>query len=102
MIGKHIADRSDRCACKHLLNQCAPLPYVWENHFTTICRRHFRNHSKMINMSANPACPIDVEDPINARILAVSEDQLQGFWRDPISELANRIRRWSLIVCEPC
>jgi hypothetical protein len=31
--------------------------------------------------------PIDFSDPINTKILAVSEDQLQGFQQDPIGEI---------------
>ena len=40
----------------------------------------------------NPPRPIPVElaDPINATILSVSEDQLQGFHVDPFSEIALR------------
>jgi DNA-binding Lrp family transcriptional regulator len=34
--------------------------------------------------------PISTTDPINARILAVSEDRLQGFQRDPIGEIARQ------------
>ena len=34
--------------------------------------------------------PIDFNDPINARILAVSEDQLQGFQEDPIGEIVRQ------------
>ena len=34
--------------------------------------------------------PIDFNDPINARILAVSEDQLQGFHEDPIGEIVRQ------------
>jgi DNA-binding Lrp family transcriptional regulator len=34
--------------------------------------------------------PIAIDDPINARILAVSEDKLQGFQRDPFGEIARR------------
>ena len=34
--------------------------------------------------------PIDFNDPINARILAVSEDQLQGFQDDPIGEIVRQ------------
>jgi len=33
--------------------------------------------------------PIDTTDPINARILAVSEDRIQGYPRDPIGEIAR-------------
>ena len=34
--------------------------------------------------------PVQVDDPINKAILAVSEDQLQGFQRDPLGEIAHR------------
>lgn len=33
--------------------------------------------------------PIEIGDPINARILAVSEDKIQGFQRDPFGEIAR-------------
>ena len=33
--------------------------------------------------------PVEFNDPINARILAVSEDQLQGFQCDPFGEIAR-------------
>jgi DNA-binding Lrp family transcriptional regulator len=31
-----------------------------------------------------------IDDPINARILAISEDQVQGFCADPMSEISRR------------
>ncbi len=34
--------------------------------------------------------PISTTDPINAKILAVSEDGLQGFQRDPLGEIARQ------------
>jgi DNA-binding Lrp family transcriptional regulator len=34
--------------------------------------------------------PVAIADPINARILAVSEDQLSGFQTDPFGEIAAR------------
>lgn len=34
--------------------------------------------------------PVSTTDPINARILAVSEDRLQGFQRDPLGEIARQ------------
>ncbi|MBV9439592.1 MAG: Lrp/AsnC family transcriptional regulator, partial [Candidatus Eremiobacteraeota bacterium] len=34
--------------------------------------------------------PIWIEDPVNAAILAVSEDRLQGFQLDPFGEIARR------------
>ena len=33
--------------------------------------------------------PVDFSDPINAKILAVSEDRLQGFQQDPIGEIVR-------------
>ena len=34
--------------------------------------------------------PVDFKDPVNARILAVSEDRLQGFKGDPLGEIARQ------------
>ena len=34
--------------------------------------------------------PVWIDDPVNAAILAVSEDRLQGFQRDPFGEIAER------------
>lgn len=34
--------------------------------------------------------PVGTQDPVNQRILAVSEDQLQGFQRNPLEEIARR------------
>jgi len=34
--------------------------------------------------------PVRIDDPVNATILAVSEDQLEGFQRDPLGEIARR------------
>jgi DNA-binding Lrp family transcriptional regulator len=34
--------------------------------------------------------PVAIADPINARILAVAEDQLSGFQTDPFGEIASR------------
>ena len=39
---------------------------------------------------AAPVVPIDIADPINAQILAVSEDRIAGFLVDPITEIANQ------------
>ena len=33
--------------------------------------------------------PVDFKDPVNAQILAVSEDRVQGFQRDPFDEIAR-------------
>ena len=34
--------------------------------------------------------PVQIDDPVNVAILAVSEDRLQGFQRDPMGEIARR------------
>src|SRR5213596_2274326 len=34
--------------------------------------------------------PVEHNDPINAKILAVSEDEIEGFVREPFEEIANR------------
>jgi DNA-binding Lrp family transcriptional regulator len=34
--------------------------------------------------------PVDIADPINGRILAVSEDRLQGFCPDPVAEISRQ------------
>jgi hypothetical protein len=33
--------------------------------------------------------PVSTQDPVNAQILAVSEDRIQGFQRDPLGEIAR-------------
>src|SRR6266480_6661355 len=34
--------------------------------------------------------PFQISDPINAKILAVSEDRVQGFQRDPLGEISGQ------------
>ena len=34
--------------------------------------------------------PVEHNDPVNARILAISEDKIEGFVRDPFEEIARR------------
>jgi DNA-binding Lrp family transcriptional regulator len=34
--------------------------------------------------------PVEHNDPINAKILAISEDKIEGFVREPFKEIANR------------
>src|SRR6185436_18682872 len=33
--------------------------------------------------------PVEFNDPLNAKILAVSEDRVQGFVREPLAEIAR-------------
>lgn len=41
-------------------------------------------------MNASTAAPFAITDPVNARILAISEDKIQGFQRDPLGEISRR------------
>src|SRR3979409_641461 len=34
--------------------------------------------------------PVEHNDPINAKILAISEDKIEGFVREPFEEIAQR------------
>jgi DNA-binding Lrp family transcriptional regulator len=43
----------------------------------------------LLRMNTSTA-PFEISDAINARILAISEDNLQGFQRDPWGEIARR------------
>jgi DNA-binding Lrp family transcriptional regulator len=40
------------------------------------------------DLSAAPAPPSEISDPLNARILAVSEDRISGFVSEPFAEIA--------------
>jgi hypothetical protein len=41
-----------------------------------------------INLAVDASVPSEVSDPINARILAVSEDRIAGFVEEPFAEIA--------------
>ncbi|MGC9259726.1 MAG: Lrp/AsnC family transcriptional regulator [Phycisphaerae bacterium] len=43
----------------------------------------------MTTQAPYQATPLDLHDPVNAAILAVSEDRIQGFHRDPLGEIAR-------------
>src|SRR6188768_3319035 len=46
-----------------------------------------------MNVSTTPAMesiPSAVTDPINGKILAISEDKIQGFQRDPLGAIARQ------------
>jgi DNA-binding Lrp family transcriptional regulator len=43
-----------------------------------------------VNTLPNEILPIEHDDPLNARILAISEDKIAGFVREPFSEIAER------------
>lgn len=44
--------------------------------------------------------PVETTDPINAAILAVSEDRLQGFQADPIGQIATQAQLDANVVAE--
>jgi len=44
--------------------------------------------------------PFEISDPVNARILAVSEDKLEGFQREPFSEIARQTGLDAALIIE--
>jgi hypothetical protein len=40
--------------------------------------------------TAAAAIPVEIQDPVNARILAISEDKIRGFQTDPLGEIARQ------------
>ncbi|HEY1771454.1 MAG TPA: Lrp/AsnC family transcriptional regulator [Chthoniobacterales bacterium] len=44
----------------------------------------------MSKISPNESIPVEHNDPVNARILAISEDKIAGFVREPFAEIAQR------------
>jgi len=47
------------------------------------------NFGKLCLIMKSVVVPYEISDPVNARILAVSEDKLQGFQREPLQQLAR-------------
>ena len=41
-------------------------------------------------MTTATSIPVEIQDPINARILSVSEDKIQGFLPDPFGEISRQ------------
>src|SRR3954466_4700257 len=41
-------------------------------------------------MNVSTSVPSAITDPVNARILAISEDRIQGFQRDPLGEISRQ------------
>src|SRR3954447_6431463 len=41
-------------------------------------------------MTPTSTVPVEFADPINAKILAISEDRIQGFQRDPLGEISRQ------------
>jgi DNA-binding Lrp family transcriptional regulator len=51
-------------------------------------------------MTTVATAPFQLNDPINARILAVSEDKIQGFLPEPIRDIAARTGMEAAVVAE--
>ena len=49
---------------------------------------------------SSDSIPVEVADEVNAQILAVSEDQLQGFQRDPFGVVAEQTGIDKVVVLE--
>jgi hypothetical protein len=43
-----------------------------------------------VTTATAPAVPSEITDPINSAILAISEDRIAGFLRDPFAEMARK------------
>ena len=52
------------------------------------------------NLSASAATPSAISDPVNARILAVSEDRISGFVNEPFAEIAFSAELTEEVVIE--
>jgi DNA-binding Lrp family transcriptional regulator len=59
-----------------------------------------RNFGKVFSSMKSIAVPYEISDPVNARILAVSEDKLQGFQREPLQQIASLTGLESAVVME--
>ncbi len=53
-----------------------------------------------VNLFASPSIPTEVSDPINARILAVSEDRIAGFVDEPFAAIATTAELTEDVVIE--
>src|SRR5690242_18630118 len=48
------------------------------------------SHPPPLEVRVDITIPVEITDPTNARILAVSEDRIAGFLSDPFAEIARR------------
>jgi hypothetical protein len=53
-----------------------------------------------VNLFASPSIPTEVSDPVNARILAVSEDRIAGFVDEPFGAIATAAELSEDVVIE--
>jgi DNA-binding Lrp family transcriptional regulator len=54
----------------------------------------------VVSLSSAPAIPTEVSDPVNARILAVSEDRISGFVEEPFAAIAAASELAESVVIE--
>ncbi|MFL5593922.1 MAG: Lrp/AsnC family transcriptional regulator [Gemmatimonadaceae bacterium] len=52
------------------------------------------------NLAISPAAPAEISDPVNARILAVSEDRIAGFVEEPFAAIAMAADLPEVLVIE--
>jgi DNA-binding Lrp family transcriptional regulator len=45
---------------------------------------------RLMSTTTQSSVPVEHTDPVNAQILSVSEDKIQGFQRDPLGEIARQ------------
>jgi DNA-binding Lrp family transcriptional regulator len=53
-----------------------------------------------VNLFASPSIPTEVSDPVNARVLAVSEDRIAGFVDEPFAAMATAAELAEDVVIE--
>ena len=53
-----------------------------------------------VRVMTQTTIPVSTTDPINTKILAISEDRLQGFQRDPLGEIARQSGAELAVVIE--
>ena len=54
------------------------------------------------NLFASPTIPTEISDPVNARILAVSEDRISGFVEEPFAAIGLATDLSEDLVIECC
>src|SRR5580765_1941316 len=54
----------------------------------------------VLDTPASPTTPTEISDPVNARVLAVSEDRIAGFVNEPFAEIAFAAELSEEIVIE--
>src|SRR5678815_2802086 len=84
-------DRSRGCAraMRHRPRPQKPSQVVDDSQVSIPPSLQFRYRLHDQSVMLDTAVPVEITDPINARILAVSEDRISGFLVDPFAEIAR-------------